>query len=199
MVRHRHLSTDPGTKWQFILEYARFSLNLGATRFPQLLHEPALSRLQTRVAQLVHNRWESTSQRGLFVMKTEISLRHEFVEFIPEVLAEKIVYVSVRFATAVHKCCCRCGREVVTPLTPTDWKLIFDGKTVSLDPSIGSWSFPCKSHYWIENDTSFLRLHPFSCFPIRSFAQPRRLEGVDSGVRCACKRMRPCDEDGRRI
>jgi hypothetical protein len=85
-------------------------------------------------------------------MKAEIALTHEFVEFIPEVLGEKTVYVSLRFATAVHKCCCGCGREVVTPLTPTDWKLIFDGKTVSLDPSIGNWSFPCKSHYWIEND-----------------------------------------------
>jgi hypothetical protein len=30
-------------------------------------------------------------------------------------------------------------------------KLIFDGKTVSLDPSIGNWSFRCKSHYWIRD------------------------------------------------
>jgi hypothetical protein len=50
----------------------------------------------------------------------------------------------------VHKCCCGCGREVVTPLSPTDWKLIFDGKSISLDPSIGNWSFDCKSHYWIR-------------------------------------------------
>lgn len=39
--------------------------------------------------------------------------------------------------------------KVVTPLTPTDWCLVFDGDTVSLDPSIGNWNFPCRSHYWI--------------------------------------------------
>ena len=37
----------------------------------------------------------------------------------------------------------------MTPLSPVDWKLIYDGETVSLDPSIGSWSLPCRSHYWI--------------------------------------------------
>jgi hypothetical protein len=33
-----------------------------------------------------------------------------------------------------------------------DWKLIFDGKTISLHPSIGNWSFACKSYYWIRNN-----------------------------------------------
>src|SRR5262249_34855974 len=61
-------------------------------------------------------------------------------------------YVCIPFATVVHKCCCGCGHEVVTPLTPTDWKLIFDGVSISLYPSIGNWSFPCQSHYWIQHD-----------------------------------------------
>jgi hypothetical protein len=39
----------------------------------------------------------------------------------------------------------------VTPFTPTDWKLTFDGEAVSLRPSIGNWSLPCRSHYVIEN------------------------------------------------
>jgi hypothetical protein len=34
-----------------------------------------------------------------------------------------------------------CGKEVVKPLSPTDWKLIFEGKFISLDLSIGNWSF----------------------------------------------------------
>jgi hypothetical protein len=38
------------------------------------------------------------------------------------------------------------------PLSPTDWKLTFDGQSISLDPSIGNWSFPCQSHYWIKED-----------------------------------------------
>lgn len=85
-------------------------------------------------------------------MNDGAALTHEFVEFIPDELKDKTVYVSIRFATATHKCCCGCGHKVVTPLRPTDWKLIFDGKTVSLDPSIGNWSFPCRSHYWIRNN-----------------------------------------------
>jgi hypothetical protein len=85
-------------------------------------------------------------------MKQEITLKHEFVEFIPEDLKEGTVYISVRFATVSHLCVCGCKSKVVTPLTPTDWQLIFDGKTISLDPSIGNWSFACKSHYWIRNN-----------------------------------------------
>jgi|SRR5271154_863253 len=42
--------------------------------------------------------------------------------------------------------------RIVTPLSPTDWKLIFNGKTISLDPSIGNWGFECQSHYWIRNN-----------------------------------------------
>ena len=85
-------------------------------------------------------------------MKHEPILKHEFVEFIPDKLENGIVYVSMPYATVVHKCCCGCGTEVVAPLSPTDWKLIFDGETVSLDPSIGNWSFACKSHYWIRRN-----------------------------------------------
>ena len=85
-------------------------------------------------------------------MKHEVVLEHRFVTAIPEELEERTVYVSVEFATVAHKCCCGCGREVVTPLTPTDWSLIFDGETVSLRPSVGNWNLPCQSHYWIRNN-----------------------------------------------
>lgn len=81
-------------------------------------------------------------------------LRHEFVDLIPEGsdLKEGILYVSMAYATTIHKCCCGCGSEVVAPLSPTDWQLIFDGESVTLDPSIGNWNFPCQSHYWVRND-----------------------------------------------
>ena len=78
------------------------------------------------------------------------NLAHKFVEFIPDALDEGVLYVSIAYGTVSHRCCCGCGREVVTPLSPTDWKLIFDGETVSLYPSIGNWNFPCRSHYWIR-------------------------------------------------
>lgn len=80
------------------------------------------------------------------------SLTHRFVHFIPEVIEEGVIYISLEFATATHKCCCGCGEEVVTPLSPTDWQLTFDGQSVSLFPSIGNWGFRCQSHYWIERN-----------------------------------------------
>ncbi len=80
-------------------------------------------------------------------------LAHEFVKAIPNDLKERTLYVSVDYATVVHKCCCGCGREVVTPLTPTDWTLIYDGVSISLNPSMGNWSFGCRSHYWISKST----------------------------------------------
>jgi hypothetical protein len=79
-------------------------------------------------------------------------LIHEFVEYIPTGVEEGRLYISIPFATVVHKCACGCGKEVVTPLSPTDWTLIFDGESVSLDPSIGNSGFACQSHYWITRN-----------------------------------------------
>ena len=80
------------------------------------------------------------------------TVSHEFVEYVPRELKDGVVYVSIPFATVIHKCCCGCGQQVVTPLAPSQWTLSFDGKSISLYPSIGNWKFPCKSHYWIKND-----------------------------------------------
>lgn len=68
----------------------------------------------------------------------------------PETLEDSILYISMEYCTAIHKCVCGCGNKVVTPIAPTNWHLEFDGKSISLSPSIGNWSFDCKSHYWIE-------------------------------------------------
>lgn len=85
-------------------------------------------------------------------MSGQVSLVHEFVDLVPETLVEGVLYVSIPFATVVHKCCCGCGNEVVTPLGPTDWQLTYDGESISLSPSIGNWSFACQSHYWIKRN-----------------------------------------------
>lgn len=77
-------------------------------------------------------------------------LEHRFIEEIPESPQPGVLYVSMEYATAVHRCCCGCGEEVVTPFTPTDWRMTFDGETVSLKPSVGSWTLPCRSHYVID-------------------------------------------------
>ena len=84
-------------------------------------------------------------------MMRQARLRHEYVEFIPEKLEPGCLYISRRFRTASHLCCCGCGSRVVTPLNPSKWKLIDHDKSVSLHPSIGNWNFPCKSHYVINH------------------------------------------------
>lgn len=83
-------------------------------------------------------------------MMRHVHLEHRFVKHIPEGLEPGVLYVSMEYGTAAHRCCCGCGEEVVTPFTPTDWKMTFDGETVSLNPSIGNWTLACRSHYVIK-------------------------------------------------
>lgn len=79
-------------------------------------------------------------------------LRPEFVDFVPDSLERGVLYVSVRHATVVHSCCCGCGSEIVTPLSPIGWSMSFDGKSISLYPSVGNWGLPCRSHYFIRSN-----------------------------------------------
>ncbi|WP_081159348.1 DUF6527 family protein [Ensifer aridi] len=77
-------------------------------------------------------------------------MRHKFVDAFPERLERGVLYVALDFATMSHLCACGCGTEVVTPLSPLDWRLTFDGVTITINPSIGNWSLPCRSHYVIK-------------------------------------------------
>ncbi len=85
-------------------------------------------------------------------MTRTATLTPEFIELAPPELQDGVLYVSMRYSTAIHRCCCGCGQKVVTPLSPTDWELLFDGDSLSLTPSIGNWSFKCQSHYWIKKN-----------------------------------------------
>ena len=80
------------------------------------------------------------------------SLEHVFVEFVPAQIEPGKLYISITYATASHLCACGCDERVVTPLSPADWSLTFDGEAVSLYPSIGNWAQRCRSHYWIRQD-----------------------------------------------
>lgn len=77
------------------------------------------------------------------------TIRPEFVESAPKQLSDDVIYISDRFRTALHKCGCGCGKEVVTPLNPAGWSYYLEDGKVTLKPSIGNWSLPCKSHYLI--------------------------------------------------
>jgi hypothetical protein len=85
-------------------------------------------------------------------MKRDVVAKYEFVRFMPKEFADGTIYISIEFATAAHKCFCGCGNKVVTPLSPAGWEITFDGVSVTFDPSIGNWSFPCQSHYWIRRN-----------------------------------------------
>lgn len=73
----------------------------------------------------------------------------KMVQYLPVELERGILYVSLEFSVAGHKCACGCGAKVITPLIPTEWKFTETRGLPSLYPSIGNWQLPCRSHYWI--------------------------------------------------
>jgi len=80
-----------------------------------------------------------------------VTLAPCFVEDVPEVLEPGVLYVSLEHGSMMHLCACGCGSEVALPLSPLDWRFTFDGETISLWPSVGSWSLPCRSHYIVDH------------------------------------------------
>lgn len=85
--------------------------------------------------------------------KPQRPMRHAFVTHMPpkDKLEQDVLYISLDHRTILHKCACGCGSEVSTPLSPNDWSITFNGQSISLWPSVGNWSFPCRSHYVIKN------------------------------------------------
>jgi hypothetical protein len=81
-----------------------------------------------------------------------IAVRPVYVEFIPKSLEGGALYISKKYKTATHLCCCGCGTKIVTPLRETEYSLTERGKLVSLSPSIGNWNHPCQAHYWIRDN-----------------------------------------------
>ena len=62
------------------------------------------------------------------------------------------LYISLECNVVIHLCACGCGEKVVLPINPEGWKIIYDGESVTLHPSIGNFQFPCRSHYWIKHN-----------------------------------------------
>ena len=78
-------------------------------------------------------------------------LRPLFVEQFPDDFESGILYVSMQYAICGHLCACGCGERVITPLSPTQWKLVYNGEAITLYPSIGNYAFACQSHYFLTN------------------------------------------------
>lgn len=79
------------------------------------------------------------------------NIKPKFVDIMPSKMEEGILYISKKYKTAVHLCCCGCGNKVATPLKPGGWKLALDNGNVTLNPSVGNSNFPCRSHYIINH------------------------------------------------
>lgn len=105
-------------------------------------------------------------------MSKRNKLSHVFVEFIPKELDDGVIYISERFRTASHLCCCGCGQRVVTPLNPAKWRLVDHGDSISLSPSIGLGTLACRSHYWIRHSR-------IDWYPEMTAAQTRRAQLSD--------------------
>ena len=81
-----------------------------------------------------------------------------FCEFIPSrsEMKQGEIYISKKYAISCHLCLCGCGEESAMPLNEDGsidgWSLIKNNNKVSFAPSIGNFSFKCKSHYIITNN-----------------------------------------------
>lgn len=78
-----------------------------------------------------------------------MSWQIEWVEDMPESMDPGILYISVKHQLTEHYCACGCGTEVSLPLGRNEWKLVYDGDSVSIWPSVGNWHLLCESHYLI--------------------------------------------------
>lgn len=78
-------------------------------------------------------------------------LRLELVEFMPSTLEPGVLYVSQKYQTAAHLCACGCGEKIRTQLGPLGWEFSNGRSGPSLNPSIGNWQKPCRSHYFIKS------------------------------------------------
>src|SRR5690606_1920140 len=84
-----------------------------------------------------------------------MQIKPQYVKHMPDASEREdgILYISEEFGLAIHRCCCGCGSPTVTPISgPNHWDFTKNGNKVTLHPSIGNFSFPCKSHYWIRDN-----------------------------------------------
>ncbi len=83
------------------------------------------------------------------------TLTPKFVELIPansEELMQGIIYICAKHKTVVHRCPCGCGGLSEFVLSPTRFRMTYDGDSVTFSPSVGNPHLGCRSHYWIRGN-----------------------------------------------
>lgn len=83
-----------------------------------------------------------------------------FVDSAPETLEPGVMYISTRYRAIIHLCLCGCQEKVVLNLDsdPESWRITYDGRSISIEPSIGNVGLPCRSHYVVlRNRVRWLR------------------------------------------
>lgn len=83
---------------------------------------------------------------------TEITPK--YVNFLPPVskMKQGVLYISKLYKTTSHLCACGCGNEIVLPFGLHGWTLTESLSGVTMRPSVGSYSLPCRSHYFITDN-----------------------------------------------
>lgn len=98
------------------------------------------------------------------------SVTPKFVEYIPtdgKELVPGIVYISMKHNMVVHRCPCGCKELSEFMLDPIRFRIEYDGRSVTFDPSIGNSNLRCRSHYWIRDN----RIH--WCAPMQNWETMR--------------------------
>jgi hypothetical protein len=81
----------------------------------------------------------------------QIWYKTEFVKSIPPALMDGVLYVSIEYRVAMHRCMCGCGSEISTPISKKNgWTILYDGDNTTLSPSIGNGAYICRSHYFLR-------------------------------------------------
>jgi hypothetical protein len=103
------------------------------------------------VQQPLHHQWQLHNQHGRRMTRISM-IRPEFVEFVPKGTRRRRLVRVDPVQHGVHKCACGCGNKVTLPISPAKWRYLWNDERISFWPSVGNHSFPCKSHYWIEQN-----------------------------------------------
>ena len=116
------------------------------------------------------------------VMSRIGQISYEFVDSAPEALQPGAIYISTKYRAIVHLCLCGCQEKVLLNLDPDGWNFTFDGRSISIHPSVGNVGLPCRSHYIVHR--SRVRWLPplFDVDPTLAFEHGPRIYEHEEGT-----------------